>query len=677
MRPLLLAALLLFAPQERPAAPPLPDEKERLAPGLSLGFEAGGVGDVRSTRLAAFTVPEGMAPSPFLPPGPFKAVLEGFISVDLGTDCTFSAQGRGSVSLTVNGKPALEAKGDDLSAAEGRPVRLRKGRNPFVARYESPPAGEARLRLSWASADFPLEPVGPLVTSHDVHAPGLRARRRLREGRELVASRRCLKCHADPVRGMPELEMDAPSLEDAGARLRAPWMEAWIAAPRSIRPEATMPHLPVSPQDAADLAAHLATLGKPAADPAPAPDAAAKGGQLFAELRCIACHTLPEKEPAPDRIPLRLAAAKWRPAALVAFLKSPQRHYAWIEMPDFALTDAEAGLLAAFLLSRKGADAPASGLSGDPARGAQRLQALGCLACHKAPGTNALKAPALRSIPAAGWSRGCMAEKPAAAPDFGFAPAQREALVAFAATDLSALSRDAAPEFLERQVRTLRCQACHKRDQEHDLWADLQGETKELLPKKKEDEEFQEVAPAEPYVPPLTWTGEKLKPEWTAAFLAGTVKERPRPYLGNLRMPSFPSRAAGLAAGFALAHGSPAASLPEPAPEPALSEIGRRLAGPHGGLDCLACHGIGPKAATKVFEGPGPNFRLARERLRREYVHRWISAPLKVEPGTKMPQFFEEGRSKLTEILDGDASKQIEALWNYLLEGGSIRPPGE
>ena len=73
--------------------------------------------------------------------------------------------------------------------------------------------------------------------------------------------------------------------------------------------------------------------------------------------------------------------------------------------------------------------------------------------------------------------------------------------------------------------------------------------------------------------------------------------------------------------------------------------------------------------------GPAPKFTLARARVPREYFVRWLEAPGQVEPGTRMPQFFPTGQSALTEILDGDARRQIEALWNYVLEGESIRPP--
>ena len=42
---------------------------------------------------------------------------------------------------------------------------------------------------------------------------------------------------------MPELSMDAPALADAGARLNTTWMAAWIADPRALRPDSSMPQM--------------------------------------------------------------------------------------------------------------------------------------------------------------------------------------------------------------------------------------------------------------------------------------------------------------------------------------------------------------------------------------------------------------------------------------------------
>jgi mono/diheme cytochrome c family protein len=447
-------------------------------------------------------------------------------------------------------------------------------------------------------------------------------------------------------------------------------MARWILAPRQLRPEATMPKISgLQAQDAADMAAYLATLGKPDPAPASTEELVKNGGYLFVEMRCIGCHTLPGKDPAPDRIPFTYLHAKWTPAGLKKFLLGPEKHYAWIEMPNFHLSDEEAGKLAAFLLSRPGKAVEPMAVKGDPARGKQQVETRGCMNCHTIAGTNAFKAAAALKDLKAGACKG---------PDFGLGPVQVDAVAAFLATDQSALSRESLPEFAERQFLALRCFACHRRDDVLEAWTEVAAEAREFEPPKKADDgEFATVAPAEPWFPSLTWTGEKLKPEWAVAFLKGEIAERPRPFLKNLRMPAFPARAEKLVHGLALEHGYPAKSAPEPEPDHELSEIGRKLSGPAGGLDCLSCHAIGPKGATKVFEAPAPNFRLVRDRMKKDYYDRWVREPLRLEPGTKMPQFIKDGRTQLTEILDGDGVKQADALWQYLLEGAKIRPPGE
>ena len=665
----------------RPESAALPAAPESIAPGLTVTFKNASGRDVRDARLAAIYVPEGASPTPFLEPGSFTATWEGFVNADLGTDCTFSARGNGHLTVTVNGEVALEAESDDFSTVTGEEMFLRKGRNRFVVRYESPPEGDAFVRVFWVSPDWSIEPVHPTRVSHDVNATPLRAARRLREGRELMAQRRCLRCHQHETSGMPELEMDAPDLSDVGARLHTAWMARWLLDPRALRPAATMPRLPdLSAQDAADIAAFLARQGKAGGQRVEvSADRAEPGKKLFIALRCIGCHTRPGGPGAVDRIPLDLIAAKWRSEALQAFLQRPERHFSWIEMPNFGLSADQARDLAAFLLARSKMTAPGAPLpAGNADRGRARLETAGCLSCHTLDGlTDRSQAPALARIPAAGWRRGCMAETPASAPDFALNASDQQALLAFAATDLSSLTRADPVEFVTRQMKALRCIACHRRDDQYDLWTDLRGEIEAPAAAVNPQDEFQgpSAPQPEPFIPSLTWVGEKLKPEWMAAFLRGEIDERPRPYLGLLTMPVFASRGALLARGMAFEHGTPPTTSAEPAPDPALAEVGRQLAGPRKGLDCIACHGIGSRGPTKVFDAPAPNFKLTRDRLRREYFVRWIDAPGQVEPGTRMPQFFPEGQSALTEILDGDAGRQIDAMWHYVLEGENIRPP--
>ena len=124
-------------------------------------------------------------------------------------------------------------------------------------------------------------------------------------------------------------------------------------------------------------------------------------------------------------------------------------------------------------------------------------------------------------------------------------------------------------------------------------------------------------------------------------------------------MPAFTSRALFLAAGLAAAHGHPPKSPSESPPDPKMAEIGRKLVGKEGGFSCVSCHGVGEVKATEVFESEGINFYHSAERLLPEYYRRWMRNPLAIDPQTKMPTYFENGQSPLTEILEGDPVQRL------------------
>ena len=117
------------------------------------------------------------------------------------------------------------------------------------------------------------------------------------------------------------------------------------------------------------------------------------------------------------------------------------------------------------------------------------------------------------------------------------------------------------------------------------------------------------------------------------------------------------------------------ATLTVPGPE--LVKIGQKFVGADGGFSCISCHAVGEQKATQVFESEGINLARSAARLQKDYFARWLMNPLRVEPTTKMPVYFdEEGKSQLADILDGSAAKQIDAIWQYLRQGEKIQPPG-
>ncbi len=694
-----------------PRGSPARAREETAKPGLVLTLTslATGAVDARISRLAALGVPAGTSASPFLPPGRFRALWEGRLRLDERDSIVFSAAGRGAVKLSIDGRVVLSGEGDDLATIEAAPVRLEAGTRELRLEYASPPAGDAFVRLDWSGKEFARETISATALAHADEPPLLEDGRLLREGREVFARRRCLKCHESAAGAASgeldaDVDLDSPSFEGIGSRLSASWMAHWIAGPRAMRPSAAMPHLlgHVGAQEALkagdarpwDIAAFLATLRDPAleTDWSPAPEEAADGGDLFAGLGCIACHSLPgdpDFDRELNRVPLRGVAWKWRPAALRAFLLEPSRHFRSIRMPDFKLSETEAGALAAFLL-RTASGRPivaspnvaslnvASEPAGDIDRGRKLAMTLGCVSCHRLPALenraaleNKAGAAPLSRLKTTDWRReGCGASQPRGKEAmYGLSERERSALARFAASGLDSLGRAAPLETGARLLASLNCQACHDRDGAPSRWSELGIEARHLVASEP-------AAIAMAARPPLTHAGDQLRAEWMERLFSGRLDSVFRPWL-KARMPRFPAQARALAHGLALEHGRPLGDVPEPATESAgalssdLTEIGRRLLEMQGGFGCVSCHPVGREPARMQLHFGVVNLRTARERLHPEFYLRWMLNPQRVAPLTPMPAYAdEEGLSVLTSVLDGSAARQFEAIWQYL---GAVR----
>ena len=290
----------------------------------------------------------------------------------------------------------------------------------------------------------------------------------------------------------------------------------------------------------------------------------------------------------------------------------------------------------------------------------------GCLSYHAGmpPTTQPPLAAALKA-----GDKGCLAadgKARAGAPDFALTDDQRAALKAFMSTDLASLKQDVPAEFAERQIKNLNCVACHARDGNVSTWTKVDGEAKKLreaLPPKEHVEG--EPVPDAP-IPHLTWLGEKLRHDWMSKFVAGQVEYKPRPWLIG-RMPGFAHYADGLALGLNHQHGYPQTEAAEPAPIPEMVANGEKLIGADGGFNCVTCHAVGEKEATAVFEAPAINFAQTAERLRMGYFHRWVLAPTRIDPDTKMPKYADpEGVTQLSDPYEGKGPAQFEAIRQYI-----------
>ena len=369
-------------------------------------------------------------------------------------------------------------------------------------------------------------------------------------------------------------------------------------------------------------------------------------------------------------------------------------------MPDFDLTEREARAIALYLRAEAGGPTLDIGGIGqaDPDRGRWLIGTKGCLACHELRSErNLATAPSLAQLQRTSWDAGCLARGDSSrgsAPDFDFGDDELSAIRAFAESDWTSLRNHVASEAAARRIDALRCNACHSRDLETNRWSLLasdrtyavaaahiggefieegrsEGRSGDLGAVSGSEDEGARDAVEEVSIhlgrPSLTWTGEKLRPEWIERFLSGDLDYRPRPRLPG-RMPRFPLDARLIAEGLASDHGFPPFS-PEPEEaDPLKARLGERLIATENGFNCLACHPAGDQEALAGPDTSTIDFVHVTERLRKPFYERFMLDPQRLIPGTQMPQFVgKDGRSSLKDVLGGDAHGQFEAIWHYLL----------
>ena len=380
---------------------------------------------------------------------------------------------------------------------------------------------------------------------------------------------------------------------------------------------------------------------------------------MYEDLGCIACHHFerPDAQDDYERMSLRFVGAKYASGALVAFLRRPHEYYAWRPMPDFQLTEEEARSLAAYLRRRSEILSDKPSPVGDVSRGKAAFDQSGCLTCHAVDATTPRPAPnnrplfALRDVAA-----GCLATDASArgaAPQFAFEPGQRSAIMAFLQTDGRSLEVYVPAEAAQRYIDRLQCTNCHRRDGGVPTLPEILGE------------EGEQGHPPE-FLPPLTWTGEKLHTDWLFTMLQGSLGYRLRPWKKG-RMPAFPAHARVLADGLAAQHGVPATREPSGPRDPAVVSLGERLTQKEKGFNCLQCHGLEGKPPEAPFESRGIDFHRVRDRVRWEFYRRWLGNPIQFDSAIPMPRFSpDEKTTPVAGILDGEAEKQFEAIWQYL-----------
>ena len=157
---------------------------------------------------------------------------------------------------------------------------------------------------------------------------------------------------------------------------------------------------------------------------------------------------------------------------------------------------------------------------------------------------------------------------------------------------------------------------------------------------------MQRYQDAQEQLPPKLLTeGARVDPEWLRRFLSNpalndkdTNRNGVRPYL-QVRMPTFSfsdNELRKLVRFFQALSQQPIPYIPEQVPTLTAkeSDMARSLFSSTA-APCLKCHATGNSQHDKI--ATAPNFLLAKERLKPDWVERWITDPQAISPGTSMP----------------------------------------
>ena len=219
-------------------------------------------------------------------------------------------------------------------------------------------------------------------------------------GRSIFVGLNCAACHRN-VNIAPRLTNAAPDLAQESSRVKAPWLEAYLRKPFSIRPfgyhpgdGSRMPDFRLSDGEISEV---LAALGKspqnPSLQPRPLTAFARQKARLLVadKLSCLGCHRLGDVggRIAPD---LTVVGNRLQPDYLLSVVQDPRKANPHSIMPRVPLTPDLLHLITGFLLSQQQSPAPGSYLSlvdhptietsSSLSEGPERNYAQNCAPCH-------------------------------------------------------------------------------------------------------------------------------------------------------------------------------------------------------------------------------------------------------------------------------------------------------
>jgi mono/diheme cytochrome c family protein len=457
------------------------------------------------------------------------------------------------------------------------------------------------------------------------------------------------------------------------------------------------------------------------------------GEEVVRSIGCLGCHVLDEKdrtEAGPRRTfgqPLKNIGSKTTYVWLYNWVKDPKHYNPATYMPNLRLTDTQVADVATYLTTLTGPAGMAAGANPTPQQtdevlldylrnvmpqaeaqaqlakmdanakqldlGKRVITRYGCFSCHDIKG--------FETVQPIGTELSEEGSKLVTRLDFAFAPIGHNKLAWFhqkikdprafdAGRVLEPLEKLRMPDFGASEVENERLQTAIMSFQREIQPAaalparsanrDYMVAGRALVRRQNcvgcheiegDGGEYRKLVSDPSLGPPLlTPEGAKVQPDWLYAFIEGPITIRP--WL-KVRMPTFGLDDARVNAVIRY-FGATANSMGpfRTYDEKQITE----LAGPGKDLfevlKCQSCHVLGSIPADRPVDNLAPDLRMAHERLQPEWILQWLINPQKIQPGTRMPQFWPDYPKTAFPQLDGNAEQQIRSIRDHLmtLRGG-------
>lgn len=477
----------------------------------------------------------------------------------------------------------------------------------------------------------------------------------LEGGRLLFNELGCVNCHNHPT-GLPERK--GPRLEGLASRVQHEWIEAFLKNPSATKPGSNMPQMHLSDEEIEAATHYLASLKlkKKKLPKAFKFVNAERGMQLYHSIGCVSCHapdsSFEQDMGSPEanafsypHIAFPNLKEKYDIHSLSAYLFKPHDFSPHGRMPKFTLEREDGGDLAAYLLEYTDGDSTnypkIQSFDFDASQaneGRKVLISKNCVACHDFPKAERLNRKTLTKIRSTEFP----SEKH---PDYALSENQRQSINLFLE---KGKKRVAVATFLE----SLNCVACHDR-------GSIGGPDTARKPYFTGDHS---LGDAGRFPPSLSGAGRKFQPKWLEDAING---EKPiRPYL-RVQMPDFGESTKKLTKRFM--NEDRISDFKKFSDKD--TEVGRKLLGTQGGLNCITCHGWGDRRSMGI---QSINLSNLHERLQVNWFRDYLINPNAHRPNTLMPSFWPGGIASNQEILDGDTRAQIDAIYSFSKYGHGL-----